>query len=84
MNNIFKNPMPKRSKNQKFNDKMKQKFNSNNKQPSKSNASTNPDRKLSSTDPNNPHIRSKATIKLLNLYRKKPNMYGKPPFFSVF
>ena len=68
--------MPKRNKNQKFNDKIKHKFASNNnKQPSKSNASTNPDRKVEGkADVNNQHFRSKSTIKLLNLYTKKPNM----------
>jgi hypothetical protein len=67
--------MPKRNKNTKFNDKMKQKFIANNKKPGKSNASTNPDRKIEGNpDVNNQQFRTKSKIKLLNLYTQKPDL----------
>ena len=56
-------------------DKMKQKFIANNKKPGKSNASTNPDRKIEGNpDVNNQQFRTKSKIKLLNLYTQKPDL----------
>ena len=40
----------------------------------KSNASTNPDRKVPGKVGNNEHFRTKSKIRLLNLYNKKPDM----------
>ena len=68
--------MPKRNKNEKYNDKMKHKFNSNTKQASKSMASTNPDRvKEGNPDVQHLQYRTKSKIKLLNLYNSKPNLF---------
>jgi len=54
---------------------MKQKFIANNKKPGKSNASTNPDRKIEGNpDVNNQQFRTKSKIKLLNLYTQKPDL----------
>jgi hypothetical protein len=64
--------MPKRSKNESYGSKIKGKFqNANSKKPNKSGASTNPDRK---TNEGQTHMRSKAKINILNMYREKPNM----------
>lgn len=68
--------MAKRNKNQKLKDKMNEKHKQYHKQAGKSNASTNPDRKIEGkSDPKNQHFRSKAKIKLLNLYTQKPDLY---------
>jgi hypothetical protein len=64
--------MPKRGKNESYGNKIKAKFaNANSKKPNKSGASTNPDRKA---DKNQTHMRTKAKINILNMYRDKPNM----------
>lgn len=54
---------------------MNEKFRQYQKQGGKSNSSTNPDRKIEGkADPNNQQFRSKAKIKLLNLYTQKPDL----------
>lgn len=66
--------MAKRSKNQKVSEGLKKKFVQSNKKPGKSNASTNPDRKIPKAEDGQQFYRTKAKIKLLNLYNTKPNM----------
>ncbi len=63
--------MAKRSKSE----KIKEKFNKKCKG-SKSHNSSNPERTIKGDIPaKDTHYRSKSTIKLLNLYKKKPDMY---------
>jgi len=70
--------MPKRSKNDKHGSLMKQKFkDANSKKPSKSGASTNPDRKI--PEKSKGHMRSKSKINILNMYREKVDWYKKYP-----
>lgn len=64
--------MVKRTKTNSAKDRLKKKFNKN----SKSHASTNPDRPMPKAEDGQKFYRTKAKIKLLNLYnQKKPDMY---------
>lgn len=70
--------MPKRSKNNKFGKVIQQKFkDANSKNPTKSGASTNPDRKV--PEKSKGHMRTKSKINILNMYREKVDWYKQCP-----